>query len=425
MNKKRFAIAGTGVRSLCFARALLNQFQDCAELVGLFDANRRRMAGFNQLLQTDIPAFQDFDRMTREVRPTHLIIGTPDHTHDAFIRMAFENDMDVICEKPLTTTVEKVKAILDLESKYQRKVVVAFNYRWVPYVARIKEIIMEGSLGKPLSVALDWHLDKVHGAEYFRRWHATMENSGGLLVHKSTHHFDLVNWLLDDEPATVSALGALLVYGANGTFRGERCSTCPHAGGRCPFEMKTHLEESDKDVFDKLYWDAEDEDGYIRDRCVYRESIDVDDTMNVAVAYRSGAQLSYTLNAYAPYEGYELHMTFEHGRIEARESHAGIFMHSDEDQQVIRLFRGTDRAHQTLDEIPVDVDKSAHGGGDNRLYRNLFRGDWDDRLHQGADSWAGAMSCLVGMAANRSIAEKRTVSLEELLPEKPYRKDRA
>ena len=46
----------------------------------------------------------------------------------------------------------------------------------------------------------EWALDTVHGADYFRRWHREKKNSGGLLVHKSSHHFDLVNWWLGDVP---------------------------------------------------------------------------------------------------------------------------------------------------------------------------------------------------------------------------------
>ena len=57
----------------------------------------------------------------------------------------------------------------------------------------------------------EWALDTVHGADYFRRWHRDKKNSGGLLVHKSSHHFDLVNWWIGDVPARVYARGGLQV----------------------------------------------------------------------------------------------------------------------------------------------------------------------------------------------------------------------
>ena len=57
-----------------------------------------------------------------------------------------------------------------------------------------------------------WMLDTRHGAEYFHRWHRMRGNSGSLLVHKATHHFDLVNWWIDDIPEEVFAHGSLRYY---------------------------------------------------------------------------------------------------------------------------------------------------------------------------------------------------------------------
>ena len=50
-------------------------------------------------------------------------------------------------------------------------------------------------------------------ADYFRRWHRDKRNSGGLLVHKATHHFDLINFWLGSAPELVMALGGLRFYG--------------------------------------------------------------------------------------------------------------------------------------------------------------------------------------------------------------------
>ncbi|MFD7136709.1 Gfo/Idh/MocA family oxidoreductase [Streptomyces sp. NPDC059894] len=83
----------------------------------------------------------------------------------------------------------------------------------------MKKVIADGAVGKVLSVHFEWLLDTVHGADYFRRWHREKTSSGGLAVHKATHHFDLVNWWLDDTPTTVQALGGLRFYGDQGAGR--------------------------------------------------------------------------------------------------------------------------------------------------------------------------------------------------------------
>lgn len=417
MIKKRFVIVGTGVRACCFARPLLSgEYCGAAELVAVMDVNPLRMEGFNHLLDASIPAYADWDQMIGERHPTHAIICTPDALHHEHIAKALAAGMDVITEKPMTTDAEKARFILDQERRSGRRVTVAFNYRFGPYAAKIRELIRDGRLGRILSVTLEWFLDTSHGAEYFRRWHARMRNSGGLLVHKATHHFDLVNWFLDDQPEQVAAFGNLMVYGRNGPVRGERCATCAHAAGACPYPMRTHKEPAHKAIFDRLYWEAEKADGYIRDACLFRNEIDIYDTMNVLVRYRRGAQLAYSLCAYSPSEGYSISLVGTKGRIEAAERHSGLMLHTADKDQEIRLITATRPGDAKVERIPVPVDSGEHGGGDRRMFKHLFEDGCPDPLGQMADSRAGAMSCLIGSAANRAIEEHRIVNIPELPP---------
>ena len=89
---------------------------------------------------------------------------------------------------------------------------------------------MSGAIGDVLSVDFHWMLDTSHGADYFRRWHGEKENSGGLMVHKSTHHFDLVNWWLSSIPEAVYASGHRKFYTPHQadryglTNRADRCT---------------------------------------------------------------------------------------------------------------------------------------------------------------------------------------------------------
>jgi len=258
---------------------------------------------------------------------------------------------------------------------------------------------------------LEWFLDKIHGTEYFRRWHASMNKSGGLLVHKATHHFDLVNWLLDDYPEAVSALGSLSHFGKNGTFRGESCRTCKHQE-QCDYAQ--NFNSRDMKMLTKLYFDAEHEDNYIRDNCVFREEIDIYDTMNVILKYRNGAQMSYALTAYAPCEGFRLTMTGTDGRIEAQELHGGIMMYSKEEKSFFKVIHGTTRQNISIENIDVEVDKRAHGGGDDNLFRHMFEDNVPDPLKQNAGSFDGARSCLIGICANKSIIEGRMITIPNI-----------
>jgi predicted dehydrogenase len=343
--------------------------------------------------------------MLRETRPDAVIITTMDRYHHEYIIRTLDGGCDAITEKPMTIDDERCRAILAAERASGRKVTVTFNYRFSPYTTRIKELIKADEIGQVTLVDFEWFLDRSHGADYFRRWHRRKENSGGLFVHKATHHFDLINWWLDDEPRDVAAFGDRRVYGPTRAERGDRCSTCRYAS-TCEF-YADFRQDADKAA---LYYAAEHEDGYFRDRCVFAEDIDIEDTMSATVRYRGRALLSYSLVAYSPIEGWRMSVTGTKGRLEAEEYHSGP--RSSETPQRITLHR--DAGEPRIVEVPMS--RGGHSGGDARLRQLLFATTPpDDPLGHTAGSRAGAMSLLVGVAANRSIATGQRVAIDDLL----------
>ena len=305
-NRKRYALVGAGSRSAMYSEALTGTYSGTALLAAFCDTNSHRMAFWNGELQSrfganPVPAYSegDFSRMLKQERIDTVIVTTIDRFHHDYIIRALEAGCGVITEKPMTIDVEKCRAILDAVKRTGRSVRVTFNYRYAPSRTKIKELLQAGTIGEVKSVHFEWLLDTVHGADYFRRWHRDKANSGGLMVHKATHHFDLVNWWLDSSPQTVFGLGNLAFYGkANAEARGEKHpylrGTSPAAKGD-PFALDLASDPNLK----ALYLDAEKEDGYQRDQNVFGDGISIEDTMNLVVRYRSGAQLSYSLTAYA------------------------------------------------------------------------------------------------------------------------------
>ena len=244
--------------------------------------------------------------MIRQAQPDCIIITTIDRYHHEYILRSLEAGLDVIVEKPMTIDAEKCRAILEAEKRTGRKIRVTFNYRYAPYTTRIKQLLHQGVIGEILSVDFEWLLDTSHGADYFRRWHRRLENSGGLLVHKATHHFDIVNWWIGDYPQTVFANGDRRFYGPTRAERGERCSTCAFQR-TCEF----YIDYAADPLYKSLYFDAEHVDGYFRDRCVFDPEIDIYDTMSLNVRYSKGAMLTYSLIAHSPYEGWRASYQWE------------------------------------------------------------------------------------------------------------------
>jgi len=301
---KRYVLVGAGVRGLeMFARPLVERLGDRAQLVGVYEPNPVR-ARYVSDRCGGIPVFDDFDAMLHDARPDTVIVATIDRWHHDYILRSLAAGCDVLCEKPLAIDAEQVRATLAAEARSGRKVTVTFNLRLAPLMVRVKALVQQSVIGRVLAVDLSWWLDRQHGADYFRRWHRRLENSGGLLVHKATHHFDLVNLWVDDAPATVFANGQRLVYDPTRTEHSTRCTGCPHRTS-CEFAIDLRADP----LLRSLYAEAEAEDGYWRDGCVFAEEIDIWDTMSVSVRYRGGALLTYALNAYSPYEGWRAMLT--------------------------------------------------------------------------------------------------------------------
>lgn len=401
---KRYALVGTGSRALgMFVLPLTRELRDVATLVGVYDVNPLRAATV-AAKGGGLARFDDFDAMLRTTRPDTVIVCTKDGAHHEYIVKALEAGCDVISEKPMTIDAPRCRQILEAERRTGRKVTVIFNMRSLPFAARVKEIVARGDIGTVLAADFEWLLDTRHGADYFRRWHSRLANSGGLLVHKATHHFDIVNWWLDEDPVTVYASGSRRYYGDDRRPHGERCSRCDQAS-RC--ELSLDLGADPEMV--ELYLNAESADGYWRDRCVFDAGIDIMDSMSVSVRYSGGALLTYSLVAHSPWEGWRIGLSGSAGRLEAEQFSSGP--HAGEAPDEIRVYdrRGNLTTHR------VERAEGTHGGADESLRRRLFRGDVQDPLGQVAGSRAGAMSLLIGAAANQSIATGQPVNVPELL----------
>lgn len=441
----RYVHVGTGQRSWMYITALVGKHADAGVLCALCDTNQHRMDYWNKYIgekfnHAPVPTYKaaDFDRMIAEQKPDTVIVTSVDRTHHKYICRAMELGCDVITEKPMTVDAEKCQEIIDTQKRTGRKVTVAFNYRYAPRNTKVKEIIRSGVVGTITSVHFEWALSTCHGADYFRRWHRDKNNSGGLLVHKSTHHFDLVNWWMDSEPESVFAMGALRFYGrANAESRGIdyryfRTRNVPAAADD-PFRYYGPQDPHWKDVFDNIYFGSEGEDDYFRDLNVFSDGISIEDNMGVMVRYKNKAILTYSLNAHAPWEGYRVTFNGTKGRLEVNAVEVSSYKNRTTQEyapcdypgaRLLDSSRG-DLAPEILfqphwgqpwiidyPEVEADAD---HGGGDELILQHLFRGVKDDPLGHAANNIDGAKSILIGIAGNESMRTGLPVKVESLV----------
>lgn len=430
MQTKRFVLVGTGMRARDFVRPLVTTYRDSAQLVGLCDLSPTRLAFLNRVLveewgSTPVPtaAPADFERLLREQRADAVIVTTVDAAHHDYITRALRAGCEVITEKPLTTDAPKGQLILDEVARTGGRVRVAFNYRWHPHRTEVHRLLAAGTIGAIKSVNLEYLLDTDHGADYFRRWHARMDQSGGLLVHKSTHHFDLVNWWLDAIPERVFAQGQLVFYGrANALARGDGALAAypRYTDADCaadPFRFSLR----DGGVMEGLYLNAEADSGYLRDQNVFREGIDIHDQMSVLVRYRTGQLLNYSLVCFSPREGMRVTFNGDRGRLEYYEFLRAPVLGrldpapvqaNDQPDHRIRVF-----PHFAAEyEVPVATHPGSHGGADPQLAAQIFSPQPPAEHHlRNAGPEQGMASALVGIAANESIRTGLPVNLLDLV----------
>jgi predicted dehydrogenase len=146
---------------------------------------------------------------------------------------------------------------------------------------------------------------------------------------------------------------------------------------------------------------------------VFREDVDIPDTMNAVVKYSNGVAMSYSVNTFMPIEGYRLAFNGTKGRLEVRDYERQAWDPGTESEMhVMRNFG---------ERVKIDIPtaEGGHGGGDVRLRDLVFRNISVPEHLRLPGSRAGAMSCLTGVAARKSADSGQPVEIASLLPALP------
>jgi predicted dehydrogenase len=425
----RYAVAGTGSRASMYVGALTGDHAEAGELVAWCEPNPTRATWHGNRIGAELPRYEpaDLERMIDEQRVDRVIITAPDHAHADLVARAMRAGADVVVEKPLTISEEGCRTIAEAIRETGRDLVMTFNYRYSPRNSELRRVIADGEIGRVLSVHFEWVLDTAHGADYFRRWHRLKDRSGGLLIHKSSHHFDLVNWWLQDVPSRVYATGGLKFYGPDGAGAadaGERPARGLEARPDDPWSLDMRADERMK----AMYLDAEQHDGYIRDQDVFGAGITIEDDLGVVVDYAGGPFMTYSLTAHAPWEGYRVIVNGSQGRAELDvverswvEAKGAVVDPSANPVEQAEQTRPVgerllvQRHWEPAREVEIPVRKGGHGGGDALLLQDIFApGTREDPLAQAAGVLDGVRAVCVGIAGNASLVSGGPVLVADL-----------
>lgn len=252
MSKKTYAIIGAGMmgREHIANLALLPE----AELIALADPDKGSRDWSGKDAGPEVAVYADYMEMMQIKRPDAVIIASPNHTHRKVVMDIAPFGSAILVEKPLATTIKDAEALVELSKSYPNLFWVGLEYRYMPPIARFIETVHAGQTGPVKMLSFREHrfpfLPKVGN------WNRFSENTGGTLVEKCCHFFDLMRVVLKSDPIRVFASGGMDVNHLTEEYDGRTPDILDNAyvmldfanGARavlelCMFANLTHQEE--------------------------------------------------------------------------------------------------------------------------------------------------------------------------------------
>lgn len=230
MEKVRFGVVGVGLMGAAAHLGHLKTIPD-AEVVAICDTDPEHLEAARQHVRPECRFYSDSNDLMKCDDIDAIVIATPNHTHRPIAQKAFARGKHVFTEKPMATTLDDCRAMIDAARRADRILQVGLLCRYSPMFHRFVEIVQGGAIGdlqmmfckefrapfQNLLIQFGHTLKgksgkfadsaEVAGAagaatpvtQEEQQWWRMREISGGALVEKNCHHFDVFNWMLGDK----------------------------------------------------------------------------------------------------------------------------------------------------------------------------------------------------------------------------------
>jgi len=221
MEPVRFGVIGTGMMGIEHINNLLAI--DGVEVTALSDPDQRSLDQAHHAVGTDarLARFRDHRELVASGTCDAVVVATPNHTHHDILLDVLDSSLHVLVEKPLCTTVRDCLDVVEVAARGPagRVVWMGLEYRYMPPTQRLVKEVRDGTVGDVKMVAIREHrfpfLHKVGNWNRFNR------NTGGTLVEKCCHYFDLMNLVVGRRPERVMASGSQAVNHLDESYDGE------------------------------------------------------------------------------------------------------------------------------------------------------------------------------------------------------------
>lgn len=358
----RYGIIGTGMMGIEHINNILSL--DNTSVVAVADTDPGSLATGLEAAGSDCATYTDYRDLLADDAVDAVVVVTPNFTHIDVMRDVIASGKHALCEKPLCTTTADCQELIDLADGYPGVIWVGLEYRYMPAVAALITEVHSGAAGDIKMVAIREHrhpfLEKIDD------WNRFSRNTGGTLIEKTCHYFDLMNLLIGTRPVQVYASGGQDV---------------------------NHLDE----VYDG-------------------EQSDILDNAFVIVDYEGGARamLDLCMFAEASKDQEELSVVGSKGKVDARIPssvlHVGVH-HMDGDAAVANM-NNVETRHITNDDIRHE---GLHHGSSYLEHIDFVEAIRTGETNKVVTLDDGLWSVAIGEAAHRSITENRPIAIKEVL----------
>lgn len=419
MKKVKIILIGAGDRGTTYTDIMADlpeQFQVVA-VAEPVDDRREHVKELHNI--PDDMCFTDYKPLLALGKIADLaVIATLDRDHFEPAMMAIDLKYDLLLEKPITPTAEECIALRDNATKNGVRVVICTVLRYTYLFNKLKEIIDSGKIGEVMSINHEECVGFIHQSHSFvrGRW-GNADRSAPMLLAKSCHDIDILQWLIGKKCKSVQSFGTLSYFTRKNAPEGspEYCiEDCPK-GDTCPYNaVKLYFDDKSNNWFRRssttLYNPTDDdvkkaitETQY--GKCIYKCDNDVVDHQTVNMLFEDDITVTFTMNAFSA-DGRFINIMGTKGQIRA----------SLGDNKPISVYNIETKATEEIESTGSNSITSGHGGGDTGIVKTLY--DYVIGEYKGNCVPSIEESCynhLIVFAAEQSRAENCVIDVEDYI----------
>jgi len=377
MDKKITAIViGAGNRGQVYSK-LMNQLSEQFQVVAVAEPKESRRNAIRDMFQ--LPPERCFDHWEPLFALGKIadiaVICTMDRDHLVPAMKAIDLRYDILLEKPVAPTPEECETIAQHAEKAGVRILVCHVLRYTPFFTTIKKLLTQGEIGDIITIDHKECVGNVHQSHSFVRgnW-GNSDRSSCMLLQKSCHDLDILQWLIGKKCKKIQSFGTLTYFTRKNAPKGspERCiDGCPQAS-TCPYNaVKLYLNSTSAWFRNACTGMVNPTDADVEHalrtnqygKCVYKCDNDVVDHQTVNMLFEDDITVTFTMCAFNK-GGRQIHIMGTKGEL---------WGSMDSQEQPIRVFRFDTR---TTTEYPVsgkDGLVNGHGGGDQGIVEALYQ----------------------------------------------------